>query len=86
MCSHVRSRKSVHTFDEHCNMCAISTGGCAPMYFVVQYRIEYSSTGSLSRVQDVWKQHKSSGDVAGTARSTRNWRPRERMKTDKKKK
>ena len=29
--------------------------------------------------------HKSSGDVAGTARSARNWRPRERMKTDKKK-
>ena len=40
------------------------------MYFTIQYCIEYSSTIFLFQAQDVRKQGKSSGDVAGTAEVT----------------
>ena len=65
MHSHVQSRKLVHMSGVHCHLRASSTSGCAFVYFIVQYCIDYSSTlyfkPRMSR-----SKHKSSGDVAGT--------------------
>ena len=69
-CEHVFACpcKLVHTSGVHCHFCASSTSGCAFVYFTVQYCIEYSSTVSLFQAQDVQSKHKSSNDVAGTAK------------------
>ena len=53
VCSHVRSCELVHA---HCHVCASSRGGCAFVYFTVQFCMEYSSTVSLFQAQDVQKQ------------------------------
>ena len=68
MHSHVQPRKLVHVSGVHCNMRASSTSDCAFVYFTVQNCIEYSSTVSLFQAQDVRNKHKSSSDVAGTAK------------------
>ena len=54
--SHVQSRKLIHVSGVHCPVRASSTSGCAFVYFLVQYCIEYSSTVSLFQAQDVQKQ------------------------------
>ena len=49
-------------------MRASPTGGCAVVYFTVQYCIEYSSTVSYFKPRMSGSKCENSGDVAGTAR------------------
>ena len=66
MRSHVQSCKLVHMSGVLCHVCASSTGGCAFVYFTVQYCVEHRSTVSLFQTQDSGSKCKTSGDVAGT--------------------
>ena len=56
VCSLIQTCKLVHVSGIHCHMHASSTNGCAFVYFIVHYYIEYSSTVSLFQVQVVQKQ------------------------------
>ena len=53
---HTQTHKSVHMSGIHCHMHASSTGGCAFVYFIIKYCIEYSGTVYLFQAQDVQKQ------------------------------
>ena len=52
----------------HCHVRASSTSGCAFVYFTVQYCTEYSSTVFYFKPRMPGSKHKSSGDIAGTAK------------------
>ena len=65
---HVQLWQLVHVSGVHGHLCASSISGYVFVYFTAQYCIEYSSTIFSVQAQDVCKQVKRSGDVAGIAK------------------
>ena len=84
MHSLVQSRELVHLPGLHRHMRASSTSGCAFVYFIVQYCIEYSIF--LPSLGCPEASVKASVMCLVLLRSTRNWRPRKRKNRDKRKK
>ena len=52
-CLHVHLHKAAYTSGVRCHVCAPSTRGCASVYFIVQYCIEYYCAVSLFQAQNV---------------------------------
>ena len=76
----VQSHELVHLSGLHCHMRASSTSGCAFVYFIVQYCIDYSIF--LPSLGGPEASEKASVLYLVLLRSTRNWRPRKRKKRE----
>ena len=70
----------IHVSGGYCHMHASSTSGCAFVYFIVQYCIDYSIF--LPSLGGPEASEKASVLYLVLLRSTRNWRPRKRKKRE----